>query len=134
MIRYAGTGDFELLLKYEHCISEQELKNSIGAGRVAMAFERDAFAGWLRFGLFWDNTPFMNMLYVLEEYRGMGIGKRLTDFWEEEMGRAGYERVLTSTLSNEQAQFFYRKNGYTDCGSLLLPGDPLEIMMLKNLK
>ena len=41
--------------------------------------------------------------------------------------------VLTSTLSNEQAQFFYRKNGYTDCGSLLLPEEPLEIILRKDL-
>lgn len=30
-------------------------------------------------------------------------------------------------------QFFYRKNGYVDCGLLLLPGEPLEIILLKNL-
>ena len=35
---------------------------------------------------------------------------------------------------NEQAQFFYRKNGYIDCGSLLLPNEALEIILLKNLK
>ena len=38
-----------------------------------------------------------------------------------------------STLSSEGAQFFYRKNGYLDCGSLLLPGEPLEIILLKEL-
>ena len=44
-----------------------------------------------------------------------------------------YKQVLTSTLSNERAQFFYRKNGYVDCGSLLLPREPLEIILLKHL-
>ena len=46
----------------------------------------------------------------------------------------GYESVMTSTLSNEQAQFFYRRLGYTDCGSLLLPGEALEIIFRKNLR
>ena len=77
--------------------------------------------------------PFMNMLYVLEGERGKGYGKELVVFWENEMRQKGYDRVLTSTLSNEQAQFFYRKLGYTDSGSLLLPDEPLEIIFLKEI-
>ena len=49
------------------------------------------------------------------------------------MAGLGFQRVLTSTLSSENAQFFYRKNGYVDCGSLLLPGEPLEIILRKEL-
>ena len=133
MIRYADLNDWEILRKYEHGISDTELKNSIKAGRVLLMFQEDSFIGWLRFNLFWDNTPFMNMLYFLEEHRGRGHGKELIGFWEKEMAKSDYTQVLTSTLSNEQAQFFYRKNGYTDCGSLVLPGEALEIIFLKNL-
>lgn len=96
-------------------------------------FLNDVFIGWLRYHLFWDNVPFMNMLYFLEGYRGKGYGGQLIHYWEEEMVKSNYKRVLTSTLSNERAQFFYRKNGYVDCGALLLPDEPLEIILLKNL-
>ena len=133
MIRYADQNDFELLREHDRHISENELKRSIDAQRVLVMFEGDAFIGWLRFNLFWDEIPFMNMLYFLEGYRGKGFGTQLTRHWEEEMAGRGCERVLTSTLSNEQAQFFYRKNGYVDCGSLLLPGEPLEIILRKEL-
>ena len=37
------------------------------------------------------------------------------------------DRVMTSTRSDEEAQHFYRGLGYTDCGALLLPGEPLEL-------
>ncbi|MDE6260486.1 MAG: GNAT family N-acetyltransferase [Oscillospiraceae bacterium] len=133
MIRYADQSDFERLREHDRHISGDELARGIEAGRVLVMFDQGAFAGWLRFNLFWDEIPFMNMLYFLEEYRGKGFGTRLTRRWEEEMAKRGCERVLTSTLSNEQAQFFYRKNGYVDCGSLLLPGEPLEIILLKEL-
>lgn len=133
MIRYADKGDFEILSGYDKHISEVELKNSINAKRVLVMFHNGHLIGWLRFNLFWDNMPFMNLLYFLEEYRGRGYGTQLVDFWEKEMAKNKYTMVLTSTLSNEQAQFFYRKNGYRDCGSLLLPDEPLEIIMLKNL-
>ena len=108
MIRYAVSDDIEILKKYEHCISEAELKNCIGLSRVLLMFENGAFAGWLRFGLFWDNTPFMNMLYILDGFRGRGCGSRLVGFWENEMLAMGYKKVMTSTLSNENAQFFYQ--------------------------
>ena len=73
------------------------------------------------------------MLYLSEEYRGKGYGAQLVQYWEAEMARAGYREVLTSTLSDEQGQFFFRRGGYTDCGALLLPGEPLEIILRKEL-
>lgn len=133
MIRYANEGDFEILNKHDNHISKIELKNSINLKRILIMYDKNNFIGWLRFNLFWDNIPFMNMLYVLEEYRKKGYGKQLMDYWEAEMQKNNYEKVLTSTVSNEQAQFFYRKNGYIDCGSLLLLKEPLEIILMKNL-
>ena len=96
-------------------------------------YEDDKFVGWLRYNLFWDNTPFMNMLYLLDNKRGKGNGSRLVIFWENEMKQKNYEFVLTSTQSNEEAQFFYRKIGYVDSGALLLPNEPLEIILYKKL-
>ncbi len=133
MIRYANENDLEILMKYDKHIREKELKDSIHNKRILVMFLNDVFIGWLRYHLFWDNVPFMNMLYFLEGYRGKGYGGQLIHYWEEEMVKSNYKRVLTSTLSNERAQFFYRKNGYVDCGALLLPDEPLEIILLKNL-
>lgn len=133
MIRYATENDFELLSKYDKHICETELRNCIKAKRIIIMFHDGIFIGWLRFNLFWDNTPFMNMLYFLEDYRRRGYGCQLVSFWEREMSKNNYKMVLTSTQSNEQAQFFYRKIGYVDCGSLLLPDEPLEIILSKVL-
>ena len=132
MIRYADKRDFNILKKYDIHIKESELQNSINANKVLVMF-KDDFIGWLRYNLFWDSIPFMNMLYLLEDFRGKGYGKQLVDFWEREMQSRQYRIVMTSTQSNEQAQFFYRKIGYVDCGALLLPNEPLEIIFSKNL-
>ena len=49
----------------------------------------------------------------------------------------GYGMVLTSTQVDETAQHFYRKNGYKDCGSLVMniPGyeQPMEMFLSKGL-
>ena len=133
MIRYANENDIEIISKYDKHISKEELTNIIKLQRVIVMYEDDKFIGWLRYNLFWDNTPFMNMLYLLDNERGKGNGSRLVIFWENEMKQKNYEFVLTSTQSNEEAQFFYRKIGYVDSGALLLPNEPLEIILYKKL-
>ena len=45
----------------------------------------------------------------------------------------GFTEVLTSTLAHERGQFLYRKLGYQDCGALILPNEPLEIIMRKRI-
>lgn len=132
-IRYAEPGDLELISEYDEDVSEEVLSNAIAMKRIILLFKGGEFEGWLRFNLFWDNIPFMNLLFILEEQRGKGYGKKLVEFWEREMADQGYSFVLTSTQSNEEGQFFYRKLGYTDRGSLVLPDEPLEIILYKKL-
>lgn len=132
-VRYANEGDLALLRGHDRHIRADELQCSIAAKRVLLILDGGRAAGWLRYNLFWDNLPFLNMLYLFEEYRGKGYGAQLVQYWEAEMARAGYREVLTSTMSSERGQFFFRKRGYTDCGALLLPGEPLEIILRKEL-
>ena len=89
--------------------------------------------GWLRWNRFWDEIPFMNMLHVAARHRGRSIGTSLVLAWENRMRELGCARVLTSTLSDETAQHFYRKLGYVDSGALLMPGEALEIIFSKSL-
>ena len=133
MIRYAQNSDLDTLTALDKHVSASELENCINLRRVIIDEEDGKLIGWLRFGLFWDNTPFMNMLFIIDGERGKGLGTALCDFWECEMQTQGYDTVLTSTLSNESAQHFYRKRGYKDCGSLILPNEPLEIILMKEL-
>lgn len=133
-IRYADLNDFEILKEHDKHVSENELKRIIDLKRVLVMYKSGEFIGWLRFGMFWDNIPFMNMLYILDGHRRKGFGGELVRFWEGEMIKQGYRRALTSTQSDEQAQFFYRKMGYSDCGALLLPGETLEIFFVKDLR
>jgi hypothetical protein len=51
-------------------------------------------------------------------------------FWQL---AAGHPSALTSTMSAETSQHFFRRLGYVDAGSLLLPGEPLEIVLREEL-
>ena len=133
-IRYASDTDINLLMQHDKHITKNELKNSVYLSRILIAEEYNKFAGWLRYNLFWDNTPFMNMLYILEPYQRKGIGRQLVKFWEQKMLKEGYQTVLTSTQSNEYAQHFYYHLGYEAIGGFRLDGDIYEVIFAKTIK
>ncbi|OPZ89368.1 MAG: Acetyltransferase (GNAT) family protein [Firmicutes bacterium ADurb.Bin419] len=132
-INYAEFADFEYLIKNDKHISKEMLEKKIDGKEVITIRVDDNVVGWLRYNYFWDNTPFMNMLYFDESYRQKGLGSKVVYYWEMAMKEKGYTRVMTSTLANEQAQFFYRKQGYKDAGCLLLENEALEILFTKNI-
>ena len=77
------------------------------------------------------------MLYIKEQYQGQGYGKILMEHWEYEMKQQGYGMLLTSTQVDEEAQHFYRKLRYVDCGSLIIDipqyKQPMELFLVKSL-
>jgi ribosomal protein S18 acetylase RimI-like enzyme len=132
-IEYATQDDLPFLRRNDRHISDGTLSEKVARGEVLIARLDGAAVGWLRYGLFWDTIPFMNMLVLLEPYRGRGIGRRLVTFWETEMKRRGHRGVLTSTQGNETAQHFYRKLGYADVGRFVLPDEPGPELLLYKL-
>lgn len=132
-IRFAEPCDMLALMQHDRHIAPEALEQKIALKEVLVLYDGDVFAGWLRWNCFWDEHPFMNLLYVLDEYRGKGYGAALVSEWERLMKENGHDTVMTSTQANECAQFFYRHLGYEDIGSFALPGDPLELILSKVL-
>lgn len=113
-------------------LSQKEFNNKVSSKSGYVLLADDMPVGLLRYSLFWDSIPFCNMLYIDARYQRKGYGKKLMAHWEEEMKAQGYERLLTSTQADEEAQHFYRKLGYQDCGGLVMdvPG-PMELILMK---
>ena len=132
-IRYAAEEDKKLLLKSDRHISEETCEELIKSRRIIVIFIDKKFAGWLRYNLFWDEIPFINMLYLFDEYRRKGYGTALLSFFESEMIKLGYRKVMTSSQADEYAQHFYRKLGYMDAGSFFPFCTELEIIFTKEL-
>ena len=132
-IRFATSQDYDYLVHNDRQIKPEMVKKKIEDAEIIVVLDDEQNIGWLRFNYFWDEIPFMNMLWIEEDYRRKGIGTRLVNFWETEIFQRDKNQVMTSTLSDETAQHFYRKLEYQDCGSLLLPDEALEIFFLKSL-
>jgi ribosomal protein S18 acetylase RimI-like enzyme len=132
-IGFAGAADLDYLVAQDRHLSPAVLEQKVERREILVLWHDDRRAGLLRFGSFWDEIPFMNLLWVQEDLRDRGLGTRLVFFWEDEMRESGHETVMTSSLSNERAQHLYRRLGYRDCGALLMPDEPLEILFSKRL-
>ena len=95
---------------------------------------KDPVVGVLRYSLFWQAIPFLDLLYLDESYRGKGFGTRMMNLWENDMRSSGYKYVMTSTQADETAWKFYEKLGYRKAGAFLPPEQEAdELIYLKEL-
>ena len=137
VMRYASLHDLDFWVSQDKHISREELARKIQGGQCYVIFDDSTLIGVLRYGLFWDNIPYLNLIHFEESYRKKGFGQAAMKYWEDEMRKYGHTVVLTSTQSDEGSQHFYRKLGYKDAGCLLLDVppyvQPLEIIMIKKL-
>lgn len=76
--------------------------------------------------ILWGHLPFLNLIFIKEEYRRKGFAKQAISDWETEMKQRGYQMTLISTQADEGAQHLYRKLGYLDCGGLVFHQTPLD--------
>jgi GNAT superfamily N-acetyltransferase len=134
-IRYVQPDDKEFWYSLDRHLPEPEFMEKVNTARGYVLLEDGIPRGILRYGLFWDNTPFCNLLFIEEAYQNKGYGRRLMEHWEKDMARQGYGMLMTSTQVDETAQHFYRKLGYKDCGGFVMdiPGyeQPMELFLIK---
>lgn len=132
-IRLARKRDLPVLCALDRHVRPDELSALLQRGRVYLAEEGGEVKGWLRYSLFWDNTPFLNLLFLLPDYRGQGHGRALLSRWEADRRAEGYPLVMTSTRADETARYFYGRCGYREIGAFTLPGEPRELLFSKSL-
>ena len=82
--------------------------------------------GILRYSLFWQTIPFLDLLYIDEPYRNRRFGTQMMREWEGNMAARGYKHVMTSTQSDEDAWSFYEKLGYHKAGGFFPPEQDAE--------
>lgn len=116
-------------------LPEVEFNNKVADKRGYIILDNEKPIGVMRYNMFWDNTPFLTLIYIDFAYHKKGYGRKAMEYWEKEMSELGFKLLMTSTQVDENAQHFYRKLGYKDCGCLVLdlPGfeQPLEMFMVK---
>ncbi len=136
-IKYVTESDRAFWYSLDSHLPETEFDKKVRDRQGYVLFDNNIPKGLLRYNLFWDNTPFCTMLFVDWASRKKGYGRMLMEHREEDMKKQGYGMIMTSTQVDEDAQHFYRKLGYKDCGGFTIdiPGfeQPMELFMSKGL-
>jgi len=136
-IKYVSKSDKAFWYSLDSHLPEAEFDKKVRDRQGYVFFDDDIPKGLLRYNLFWDNTPFCTMLFVDWPSQKKGYGRMLMKHWEKDMKKQGYGMAMISTQVDEDAQHFYRKLGYKDCGGLTvdIPGfeQPMEMFMSKGL-
>jgi ribosomal protein S18 acetylase RimI-like enzyme len=130
-VRIATTADLEQVLSNELGLEPGVIESKIERGEVIVCDDAGQITGILRFQWFWDYLPFINYLWVEEGFRREGRGRRLIQALEEITHGKNYQRIMTSTQSNESAQDFYRALGFQDAGGFTMRDRPFELIMIK---
>ena len=137
-IRYVQATDEEFWYSLDKHLPDKEFQEKVARKRGYVLLQDNKPIGLLRYNLFWDNIPFCTMLFVEWNYQKKGYGKKLMEHWEMDMKSQGYGMLLTSTQVNENAQNFYRKIGYKDCGGFVIDipkyEQPMELFLIKEMK
>ena len=118
MIEIAKKKDKQKIEKLDRHIPSQCLKECIRKGWVYILMDNEqnhrlqaSVVGILRYSLFWQTIPFLDLLYLDEAYRNRGFGTEMMRKWERAMEALGHQYVMTSTQADEDAWRFYEKLG-----------------------
>ena len=84
-VAFAGPDDLDFLDREDHHVDRDVIRGKVARREIMVAYVEDRPVGFLRHGYFWDEIPFMNLLWVEEPSRGKGYGTQLVSFWEREM-------------------------------------------------
>ena len=138
MIELAKGKDKQKIEKLDRHIPSQRLGECIENGQVYVLKDdsiknggqnhrlKDPVVGVLRYSLFWQTIPFLDLLYIDEAYRNRGFGTQMMREWENLLKIQGYSYAMTSTQADEDAWNFYEKLGYCKTGGFFPPEQEAE--------
>lgn len=125
-LKYMSLEDKEFVMAIDSHVNELQYKNRVHTKTGYVIWDGNERVGLMHYSVLWDNLPFLNHIHVKMEHRRKGFATEAMKLWEEDMKEQGYKMVLISTQVDEDVQHLYRKNGYVECGALLMNNTPFE--------
>jgi ribosomal protein S18 acetylase RimI-like enzyme len=132
MLRTATNADVPFLNSLAPIAHVDLLFAQVRDGRLFIIEFAGEPAGFIKFYVLWKMLPFIEVIVIREDLRNRGIGLAAVRSWEREMANRSFSCTLISTQADESAQGFWRRIRYRDCGSVFLPGRPVELLMFRD--
>ena len=129
IIEIAGKELLPQLLDYEPHLPTDRIQHCLDNETIMVLTDGNRVVGLLRWSLFWQTIPFLDLIYLDNEIQNQGHGSEMMRQWEAHMARLGYTYVMTSTQADESAWQFYEKLGYTQIGTFTPPDQEAPELM-----
>ena len=126
IVKYMENQDKDFVMDIDRHVNDHGFYQRVYTKTGYIMWEKDHPAGIMHYSVLWEHVPFQNFKFVGKEYRNRGFASQALAFWENDMRQQGYEMTLLSTQVDEEAQHFYRKSGYVDCGGLIFHQTPFD--------
>ena len=105
-IRIVTDSDKEFVMSMDKHVDDTAYMNRVFTKSGYVIGEGSRRIGTMAYCVLWDNRPFLNFIFIKEEYRGKGFAGQAILCWEKEMKSQGYKMTLLSTQVDEGAQHF----------------------------
>ena len=141
VIRHAIPKDFTTVRRidpHSKYIDPEKIRTKMQSHEIILAFDGKKPVGIIKFSYFWATRPYMDLIWVSEDYRGMGIGTQLLAYLEHYLVGEGYTYLYTSSEEDELTpQTWHQRHGFQKCGVLSainLPHDTTsEVFFYKHI-
>lgn len=120
-IEIARPKELTQIRRFDSHIPRERLLRAIQDGQVLSLKNDGHVLGMLRWSLFWQTIPFLDLIFLDHTTRNQGWGSEMMAHWEHQLRAMGYDYAMTSTQADETAWQFYEKLCYRQIGSFLPP-------------
>lgn len=136
LVRFAGPDDLEWCVVYDGHVTEKIIRNKIVNDEIIVVELDGQTVGYIRLEFLWSTTPYIGLIFIIDEYRNAGIGRKMVEYLEDYLCAHGHDKLMSSSQANEpEPQAWHRAVGFEECGMLsgLNEGGIGEIFFIKKL-
>ncbi len=136
LVRFAGPEDLEWCVVEDSHVTEKVIRNKIVNNEIIVVELDGLLIGYIRLEFLWSTTPYIGLIFVINEHRNAGIGRKMIDYLEDHLRAHGHDKLMSSSQANEpEPQAWHRAVGFEECGIIsgLNEGGIGEIFFRKKL-
>ncbi|MFW9807880.1 MAG: GNAT family N-acetyltransferase [Candidatus Thorarchaeota archaeon] len=117
LVRFAGPEDLEWCVVEDGHVTEQVIRHKIVQNEIIVAELDGKPIGYIRIEFLWSTIPYIGVIFVVDEYRHEGIGRKILVFLEDYLKSIGHDQIYSSSQANEpEPQAWHRSVGFEECG------------------
>jgi GNAT superfamily N-acetyltransferase len=118
MVRIAAPGDLDFLNQKSE-LPRERLLQKIQRDEILILSVDDEPVGHLWFAFLWSTIPFIDLIYITEDYQKQGLSRILLGYLERYLQARGYNVLYSSSQMDEpEPQAWHRHLGFAECGMI----------------